>query len=150
MAPIHDRWTLALATIKLATRTIDDIQTGVQAAGFDDVTPLHGFAFMRISAASATTQQLADYLGISKQAWGQLVDRLVHAGYLWRVPHPQDRRAQLLELTNRGHACTVAARAAAESSVRCWRDQLTADELKPFQSALLTLTAASTTVRPPR
>jgi len=149
MAPTPVPWSLALATIQLATRTIDAIQVGVRADGFDDVTPLHGFAFMRIAASSATTQQLAEYLGISKQASGQLVERLVHAGYLKRVPHPNDQRAQLLELTNRGHACTAAARAAAETSVHCWQDELTADQLKQFQSVLLTLTATSTTVRPP-
>lgn len=138
-----------MATIQLATRTIDAIQAGVRADGFDDVTPLHGFAFMRIAAGSATTQQLAEYLGISKQASAQLVARLAGAGYLERLPHPRDGRAQLLQLTDRGYACTVAARAAAETSVQRWQDELTADQLKPFESALLTLTAASTTVRPP-
>lgn len=148
MSRTSDPWNLALATLRLATRTIDDIQAGVRADGFDDVTPLHGFAFMRIAAGSPTTQQLAEHLGITKQASGQLVERLVNAGYLQRVPHPQDRRAQLLELTPRGHACTVTARAAAEASVRRWQQQLTPDELMPFQSALLALTAASGTVRP--
>ncbi len=149
MSHAPEPWSLALATLQLATRTIDDIQAGVRAGGFDDVTPLHGFAFMRIAAGRATIQQLAEHLGISKQASAQLVERLVNAGYLHRVPHPQDRRAQLLELTPRGQACTVAARAAAEASVSRWPHELSSEDLRQFQSGLLTLTAASTTVRPP-
>jgi DNA-binding MarR family transcriptional regulator len=65
------------------------------------------------------------------------------------MPHPRDRRAQLLTLTNRGHACTAAARAAAEAGVRKWRDDLPPAQLNCFQSALLALTASSTSVRPP-
>ncbi len=149
MARTNGPWDLALATIQLATRTIYDIQEGIRADGFHDVTPLHGFAFMRIATGGVTTQQLAEYLGISKQASAQLVGRLVNAGYLKRAPHPRDGRAQLLQLTDRGHACTVAARAAAEASVQRWQDELTADQLKPFRSSLLTLTAASGPVRSP-
>ena len=149
MARTPDPWRLALAALQLATRMIDDIQAGVRASGFDDVTPLHGFAFMRIAAGGATTKELAEHLGVSKQASAQLVERLVEAGYVRRLPHPRDRRAQLLELTSRGHACTVAARAAAETAVKHWRDDLPPADLKCFQASLLTLTAASTTIRPP-
>jgi DNA-binding MarR family transcriptional regulator len=144
-----DPWRLALASLQLATRTIDEIQAGVRAAGFEDVRPLHGFAFMRIADGSATIKELGEYLAISKQAAAQLVDRLVDAGYVRRDPHPHDGRAQLLTLTPRGHSCTVAARAAAEAAARNWRKELTPAELKHFQTALLTLTASEATVRPP-
>lgn len=103
---------------------------------------------MRIAQGGATIKDLGEHLGISKQASAQLVDRLADAGYVRRMPHPQDRRAQLLALTARGSACTVAARAAAENAVANWRHELPPAELKCFQSALLTLAPSTTTVRP--
>jgi hypothetical protein len=49
--PDHaDPWLTAVAALRLGNRVIDEIQAGVIAAGFDDVTPLHGFAFARIAA----------------------------------------------------------------------------------------------------
>ena len=45
---------------------------------------------------------LAERLGVSKQAAGQLVDDLVGMGLLDRRPDPADRRAVLITFTERG------------------------------------------------
>jgi DNA-binding MarR family transcriptional regulator len=141
-------WPVAIAALQLSTRLVDAIQTGVKDAGFVDVTPLHGFAFARIAAGEATIADLAEHLGVSKQAAAQLADRLVKAGYATRDPHPRDRRAQLLRLTARGWACTRAARAAAEAAVAQWRSELPDSDVEPFEAALLALTASIPTLRP--
>jgi hypothetical protein len=41
-------------------------------------------------------------LGVTKQAVSQVIDTLVHRGYLERGPDPDDRRRITLELTERG------------------------------------------------
>jgi DNA-binding MarR family transcriptional regulator len=108
---------LALAGLLLsaATALVDGIHTRVTAAGFDDLRPTHGFAFVRISAGDATVGDVAEHLGVTKQAASQLVDELVRKGYVTRRPHPVDARARLLALTEHGWACTRAAdRAMAE------------------------------------
>jgi DNA-binding MarR family transcriptional regulator len=64
----------------------------VKAAGFLDLTALHGFAFAQISAGAAITAGLAEHLGVSKQAAAQLTERLVQAGYVSRSAHPRDQR----------------------------------------------------------
>jgi DNA-binding MarR family transcriptional regulator len=143
-----DDWVTAVAALKLSTRLIDEIQAGVLAAGFEDVTPLHGFAFARLAAGDATTADLAAHLGISKQAAAQLAERLVRAGYVSRHPHPSDHRARLLRLTERGYACTVAARRAAEATVTVWRAELPRGDADRFARALSTLTASVAPLRP--
>jgi DNA-binding MarR family transcriptional regulator len=145
-----DQWSIATATLRLSTRLIDEIQAGVIAAGFTDVTPLHGFAFARIAQGDTTTADLADHLAISKQAAAQLTHRLLTAGYLTRQAHPADRRARLLKLTPQGHACTVAARQAAERAVDEWRREIGTRNASQFEITLLALAAPIQTLRPPR
>jgi DNA-binding MarR family transcriptional regulator len=96
-----DPWQTAIAVLKLSTRLIDEIQEGVIEAGFGDVTPLHGFAFVRIASGDATTTDVAAHLGVTKQAAAQLVERLVRAGYVERRDHPGDHRSRLLALSAR-------------------------------------------------
>jgi DNA-binding MarR family transcriptional regulator len=113
--------------LALAGELVQGIHDRVVAAGFDDLRPAHGFAFARISYGGATTAELAEHLGVTKQAAAQLVDELVRKGYVERTPHPTDARARLLRLTERGWACTRAADAAAVEAVAPFRDQLGAE-----------------------
>jgi DNA-binding MarR family transcriptional regulator len=145
----RDRWATATAALKLSTRLLQQIQAGVTAAGFHDVTPLHGFAFARIAGGDATTADLATHLGISKQAAAQLADRLVSAGYVERRLHPTDGRARILVLTPRGNACTQAARRAAERAIDQWRTEIPPREADAFELALRTLAAPISSLRPP-
>lgn len=144
-----DRWLTATALLRLSTRLLDEIQAEVVSAGFPDVTPLHGFAFARIAEGDTTAGELAGHLGVSKQAAAQLTERLVAGGYVERSPHPGDHRARLLKLTERGHACTVTARRAAEQAVGRWREEIPARDIEAFESALRTLAAPIFSLRPP-
>jgi DNA-binding MarR family transcriptional regulator len=110
--------------LALAGELVQGIHTRVVAAGFDDLRPAHGFAFARISFGGATTADLAEHLGVTKQAAAQLVDELVRKGYVERTAHPTDARARLLRLTERGWACTRAADAAAADAVAPYREAL--------------------------
>ncbi|MEY9878374.1 DNA-binding MarR family transcriptional regulator [Streptacidiphilus sp. MAP12-33] len=110
--------------LALAGELVQGIHDRVLAAGFDDLRPAHGFAFVRISFGGATTGDLAEHLGVTKQAAAQLVDELVRKGYVERTPHPTDARARLLALTERGWACTRAADAAAVAAVAPYREAL--------------------------
>lgn len=113
---------LALATLLLsaATTLVDGIHSAVMAAGFDDLRPTHGFAFVRISRGDATVGDVAEHLGVTKQAASQLVDELDRKGYVTRRPHPADARARLLALTPRGWACTRAADRAMADLMEGW------------------------------
>jgi DNA-binding MarR family transcriptional regulator len=54
--------------------------------------------------------ELAHIAGVSKQAMSEMVDSMVEAGYLERVPDPTDGRARRLRLTKLGRDAGVLAR----------------------------------------
>lgn len=121
---------------------VDGIHSGVVARGFDDVRPAHGFAFARLAPDGATVSELAAHLGVTRQAAAQIVDELVIKGYVRRRPHPDDGRAQLVELTERGWACTRAATQAAGDTVRSWGDTLGEKRLRALGEDLAVIAPA--------
>jgi DNA-binding MarR family transcriptional regulator len=131
-----DSWNTATAVLRLATQLVEGVQNGVAQAGFDDVRPVHGFAFALLAGAPATTAQLAAHLGITKQATSELVQYLVDRGYVTRIQDPTDRRARLLVLTDRGEQCTRAAQAAATRTVEAWERPLSPRQIAVLRDAL--------------
>ncbi|MGW6822865.1 MarR family winged helix-turn-helix transcriptional regulator [Streptomyces sp. NPDC055005] len=69
------------------------------AVGEGDLRPLHGMAFQVLKGPGATATELAERLGVTKQAAGQMVDDLERRGYVRREPHPGGGRRKLVVLT---------------------------------------------------
>lgn len=74
------------------------------AAGFSDVRAAHASIFMAIDPEGTRLTRLADRTHMTKQAAGELTRYLVSKGYLSVITDPDDRRAKLLQLTDRGWA----------------------------------------------
>ncbi|MEU6055248.1 MarR family winged helix-turn-helix transcriptional regulator [Streptomyces xanthochromogenes] len=121
---MDDALDFSALVLALSGQLVQEINTTVSRQGFADLRPAHGFAFARISAGGATTADLAEHLGVTKQAAAQLVEELVRKGYVERLPHPHDARARLLALTATGWAATRAADQAARAAVAAWREVL--------------------------
>ncbi|WP_408638537.1 MarR family winged helix-turn-helix transcriptional regulator [Paenibacillus baimaensis] len=83
----------------------DDLHRQLAKKGFDDVRPVHGFLFQRIAAKGATGNEIAEHLGVTKQAASQMIDYLEQHDYIERKPHPLDGRGKLVILTERGWSC---------------------------------------------
>ncbi|MFQ6143571.1 MarR family winged helix-turn-helix transcriptional regulator [Streptomyces seoulensis] len=130
---------LSAALLAVAGELSRRIHDGVVARGFEGLRPAHGFAFARMSPAGATVTELAAHLGVTKQAASQLVDEIVRKGYAERRPHPEDARARLIVLTERGRACTRAAEESAADAVRAWAGVLGEEQVRSLgrQLALL-------------
>ncbi|MEU9213054.1 MarR family transcriptional regulator [Streptomyces sp. NPDC048415] len=122
-----------LAAAGELTRRIND---GVVARGFEG-RPAYGFAFTHLAPDGATVTDLAAHLGFTKQAASQLVEELVRKGYVERRPHPDDARARLVVLTERGWACTRAAEEAAADAVRAWGELLGEGEMRVLRDRLV-------------
>ena len=133
----HDPQALAVGLLSAGRALVDGISAGVRARGFDDLRPAHGFAFARLAPDGATITQLAEHLGVTRQAAAQLVDELLARGYVRRSRHPADARARLITLTDRGWACTRAAEAAIADTVRPWAAALGEERLRELQEDLL-------------
>src|SRR5689334_12824104 len=79
---MRDEDGLAIVALVLgaAGDLVQRVHEGVVARGFTDLRPAHGFAFVRISHGGATASELADHLGMTRQAASQLVDELENKG----------------------------------------------------------------------
>jgi DNA-binding MarR family transcriptional regulator len=137
-----DALTLAALVLAAGNALVDGIHAGVVARGFTDLRPAHGFAFARLAPAGATVSELAAHMGVTRQAAAQLVDELVTKGYVERRPHPDDGRAQLIMLTERGWACTRAAEAAAAETIGTWAAILGEERLGETRRALAEIAPA--------
>jgi DNA-binding MarR family transcriptional regulator len=133
----YEAQALAFGLLAASRALVDGISAGVRARGFGDVRPAHGFAFSRLSAGGATITQLAEHLDITRQAAAQLVDELLAKGYVQRQPHPEDARARLITLTDKGWACTRAAEAAIADTTRPWAAALGERRLRTLRDDLL-------------
>ena len=100
----HDPQALAFGLLSVSRALVDGITAGMQARGFADLRPAHGFAFTRLAPDGATITELAEHLDVTRQAAAQLVDELVAKGYVQRSRHPDDARARLITLTSKGWA----------------------------------------------
>jgi len=80
--------------------------------------------------------QLSEWAELSSGAMTNRIDRLEHAGFVRRLPDPDDRRGVLVELTEAGHKAwedSVATQAAKESLVAA---ALTKDEKRQLNALL--------------
>jgi DNA-binding MarR family transcriptional regulator len=132
-----DAQSLAFGLLAASRALVDGISAGVQARGFDDVRPAHGFAFARLAAGGANISQLAEHLDVTRQAAAQLVDELAAKGYIERHPDPADARARLITLTEKGWACTRAANAAMADTIRPWAAALGEQRLLALRDDLI-------------
>jgi DNA-binding MarR family transcriptional regulator len=78
--------------------------------GFTDLARSDAYVFRALDAESLTITELADRLGVTKQAASQVVDDTRRRGYLERRPDPRDGRAWRLALTARGVEALAASR----------------------------------------
>ena len=83
------------------------IVDGVVGAGFPQ-KPAHSAVFAQIDPDGSRLTDLARRANMSPQAMGELVDELEEMKYVVRRPDPTDRRAKLITLTKKGHACIAA------------------------------------------
>jgi DNA-binding MarR family transcriptional regulator len=97
---------VALVPLMFRTTVVltDRMTEGVPpAAAF--MTARHATVLLYLSNHDlVTNSELARLLDVTKQAVSELVASLERAGIVRRVPHPVDRRARVLLLTERGEA----------------------------------------------
>ncbi|WP_223290883.1 MarR family winged helix-turn-helix transcriptional regulator [Streptomyces avicenniae] len=82
---------------------VTEFTARLTAEGEGGLRPAHGLTFQALGPHGATGSELAQRLGITKQAAGQLVDDLERRGYVRREPHPAGGRRKLVVLTDAAH-----------------------------------------------
>jgi DNA-binding MarR family transcriptional regulator len=89
---------------------IDELTARLAQAGFPDVRPADGYMFRALQGDGRTSSELADMLRISKQATIKIIDNMEARGLAARHPVPEDRRAKLVRLTERGQFAMATAK----------------------------------------
>ncbi len=84
---------------------IDRLHAELARRGYPELRPAYGFAMQAIGPRGATGTELGQRLGVSKQAAGKTVDRLVAWGYVERGSGDDagDGRRKLIRLTPAWH-----------------------------------------------
>ncbi|GAA4282673.1 MarR family transcriptional regulator [Brevibacterium daeguense] len=89
----------ALGELREAENRLRDASLEYMKLGQTDMRAIHFLIVAENSGQVATASALAVHLGISSASTTKLVDRLERGGHLTRSPHPTDRRAQVLRIT---------------------------------------------------
>jgi DNA-binding MarR family transcriptional regulator len=115
---------------------IDALHAELAAQGHPDMRPAHGFAMQAIGLDGATASEVGRLLGISKQAAGKTVDRLVALGYAERAADSADGRRKLVRLTPRGIDALARSAAIFEDLRARWASTLGTSRLRELEDSL--------------
>jgi DNA-binding MarR family transcriptional regulator len=132
-------WVLALLLFGGFRTLIDRLHDELARQGHPDMRPAHGFAMQAIGRDGATASELGRRLGVSKQAAGKTVDRLVQLGYAERSADAADARRKLVRLTPRGYDALARSAAVFEQLRAEWAAQLGTDRVRSLEAALRTV-----------
>ncbi|UJF34044.1 MarR family winged helix-turn-helix transcriptional regulator [Paenibacillus hexagrammi] len=115
---------------------IHELHQRLDALGFDDIRPAHGFLFQRINPDGATGMEIAEHLGITKQAVSQMIDYLEQHEYVARRQHPKDGRGKIIVLTERGWQLIHAREAFYKEIEQQWAAIIGSERLEHIKSDL--------------
>jgi len=108
-------------------------------AGFEDIGPSAGNVFPFVGPEGISVSELAEFAHVRKQTMAQAVEQLELAGYVERKPNPNDRRSQLVFLTERGKSVPPVTHAAAARVEDRWAALTSRDELEALRESLVRL-----------
>ena len=111
--------------------------------GYGDLRPMHLLVIERLSISGTRGTELAETVGLTKQATGQILDRMAALGYVERVRDPADGRAKIVQLTDGGRQAARILRSNAEATDAYWSEVLGAARYRQLRSALASLISSS-------
>lgn len=134
-----------LPMIRLLSTAMDDFSAElferVEAAGYGDLRPGHGCVFGNIDPDGSRLTDLAERARMTKQSVGEVASDLEARGYVERVPDPNDGRAKIIRLTQRGREAQSIGQALIDDLERDWGERFGADRVAALREALEVITA---------
>lgn len=122
---------------------IDQLHAELARQGHPDFRPAYGFAMQAIGSDGTTASELGRRLGVSKQAAGKTVDRLVRLGYVERASDAVDARRKSIRLTQHGIDALSRSATIFDALREQWARQLGARRLRDVEDALRTVIPAT-------
>jgi DNA-binding MarR family transcriptional regulator/catechol 2,3-dioxygenase-like lactoylglutathione lyase family enzyme len=120
------------------------IRAQLHAIGVDDLPRNGAFLLAGIALGEGPRQNLPGDLGVSRQAVSQVIDILVHRGYVDRNADPDDRRRIALTLTEQGQQVMEAVVRGVDAVDLQLRERVSAGQVDAMRSALIALADITT------
>jgi DNA-binding MarR family transcriptional regulator len=128
----------SLLSLSFST-SINELHDRLSELGFGDIRPVHGFMLKYITPNGASGIELAEYLGITKQAVSKMVDYLENNGYVIRKTHPTDKRGKIIVLTERGWLVVKAKEKILTEIEQRWIEKIGTERLQMLKEDLTKL-----------
>jgi DNA-binding MarR family transcriptional regulator len=119
----------------------DELAKRVEAAGYSDIRPGHGCVFGTIHPEGSRLTDLAERANMTKQSVGEATSDLEERGYLERVPDPEDGRAKIIRLTDRGREAQAVGRRLIDELEADWAERFGEERVAALRDALEAITA---------
>ena len=110
----------------------------VEAAGHT-ITLSQARLFERVNPEGSRLTELAESAQLTKQSAAYLVDELIAAGYLRRSHDPEDGRAKLITITDRGYEVIAVARRSEAEVEEEWSNHLGDESFDTLRRLLIEL-----------
>ncbi len=110
----------------------------VEAAGHT-ITLSQARLFERVNPEGSRLTELAESAQLTKQSAAYLVDELIAAGYLRRSRDPEDGRAKLITITDRGYEVIAVARRSEAEVEEEWSNHLGDESFDTLRRLLIEL-----------
>jgi len=119
----------------------EELSQRVEAAGYTDIRPGHGCVFGTIDPEGSRLTDLAHRANMTKQSVGEAASDLEKRGYVERVPDPDDGRAKIIRLTDRGREAQAIGRRLIDEVEREWAESYGDECVTMLREALEAVTA---------
>jgi len=115
---------------------IEEFRGELEQGEFSDIRLAHGCVFRYMEGRGLRLTEIAERGNMTKQSAGEVVDDLVARGYVERVPDPEDRRAKLICLTERGEAAQTRGFHVLAEIERRWGERYGAERVADLRAIL--------------
>jgi DNA-binding MarR family transcriptional regulator len=119
-----------------------EFRTELERSEYGDIRPTHGCVFRFVQGEGLRLTEIAERAKLTKQSVGEIVDDLVQRGYAKRIPDPDDRRAKLICLTERGEAAQAHGRKLFAKVEKRWAQRYGAERIAALRELLEEIAAA--------
>ncbi len=116
---------------------VAEFEEHIAASDFADLSLAHAANVLRfLHDGPRRASQFVGSCGVSKQAVSQQIAQLEKNGYITSIPDPQDQRARILALTERGEAAQVEVQRIFKAIEKTWARHLGAEDATALRRIL--------------
>jgi DNA-binding MarR family transcriptional regulator len=118
-----------------------ELNRRIAESDYGDLRATHGCVFGNIDPDGSRLTELAERARMTKQSVGEVTSELEARGYVERVPDPNDGRAKIIRLTDRGRAAQALGRTIIDEIEQEWAERFGVERVAALRDALEAITA---------